>query len=389
MKKVLLILVVMMSLVFAASLSHAEFDLGATSVGSESGMDIHGYYEFEYWDTQGKNETFDAHKVVIWMGKSVVPNKVYVSAEFEWEHFPRHNNAEGNGVDVGGDNKVEPDHSGGDGEIKLDSAQVSITPNKTCRAYVGVFYVPFGIEYESYPGHKNKLITRPNAFKKGVNGVTPVIPGTWSDVGIGFEHKFENIGKLDLYAINGNAKDGGYSRDTGTNGNRSKSLGARISLDGLAKGLNVGVSYVAGRHNPTPDADTEKSLKSDRLGYHLKANISELLGGGLMDLALISEYVSGTDEADPSSDDIEPEGYYVQLSIRLLDKLEVAARYDAVDPDTKVSVANRSKSTSIGIGYDLYDNTKLKVEYQANGDPGANGEADKDDVVVVGLVVDW
>jgi len=362
MKKVLS-LVLMLGMVLSASLCFAEFDLGETSLGS--GMDIHGYYEFEYWDTQGERETFDAHKITIWMGKAVVPDKVFVSGEFEWEHFPRHNDA-------------AADEAGGDGEIKLDSAQVSITPNNTCRAYVGVFYVPFGIEYESYPGHKNKLITRPIAFKGGKS----IVPGTWSDVGIGFEHKIPSVGKIDVYAVNGDAVTGGVSRDNKAGGNSAKSIGARISLDGLAEGINVGASYVSGRYS----ADgAVKDLDSERIGVHLRAGLP------VMGLTLITEYVQGTDDdaSAVATKDAESEGLYVQLSIEPVSGLELVARYDEVDADTEVKAANRDISKSVGIGYALYDHLKLKAEYQANGNPGADGVAGKDDVVVVGLVADW
>jgi len=379
MKKVLISLVVMLALMLTASLCLAEFDLGQTSVSS-SGMDIHGYYEFEYWDKQGDNETFDAHKIVIWMGKAVVPDKVYISAEFEYEHFPRLDGSTNvTGTDTNADGNIDTittssSNTGGDGEFKVDSAILSITPVKDTRVFMGIFYVPFGIEWESYPGHKNKLITRPRAMK-GNN----IIKGTWSDVGIGVEQKIAGVGKVDLYGINGDAKNGGVAEDT----NRSKSTGARVSLDSLVKGLNVGASYVTGRYN---DTGAGAALDSTRTGIHVKANISEILGGGLMDLTLIAENVTGKDEGAVA--DTKVEGSYYQLSLKPIDKLEVAARYDMIDDNTD-AVDNGETSTSVGLSYEIYDHTKLKIEHQANREEADLGAAGENDVWVAGVAVDW
>jgi hypothetical protein len=375
MRKVLISLVVMLSVVFIASMCFAEeagFDVGGVSL-SEGGMDMHGYYEFEFIDAENANTTFDAHKIVLWFGKAI-NDKVYLSTELEYEHFPRLDDNAGS-------------EEGGDGEFKVDSAQVSITPVENSRLYAGVYYVPFGIEYESYPGHKNKLISRPKAMKGN-----DIIPGTWSDVGIGLEQKIAGVGKLDIYTMNGDAHHGGVSRDSkSSEGGNSKSVGARISVTEAVKGLNIGASYVTGRYDYEPG--TDEAMDSSRWGAHLNADIDQLAGGGLLGLNLIFEIVGGSDDLDSAvaGQDRDVEGLYAQLSCSPVEKAELIVRFDAYDDDSEID-DNENTAVSVGIGYDIYDHTKLKVEYQMNDEGDANkvgGEDVDNDVLALQLVVDW
>ncbi|MDH5510356.1 MAG: hypothetical protein OEZ32_08375, partial [Nitrospinota bacterium] len=203
-----------------------DMDL-APAASDEPVVSFHGYYEFEHLSAERKNSTFDAHKLTIWMGVKLNP-RAYLSSEIEYEHAPK----------VTGD-------GGGTGQIKVDSAQLRLTLTDSLAASFGIFYVPFGIEYLSYPGHINKLVTRPKAMKGG-----GVIPGTWSDVGAGATLGLGGWATADIYAVNGDARNGTISRDTDENGNESKTIGARLMLDKMAPGVNLGASYATGMWDP-------------------------------------------------------------------------------------------------------------------------------------------
>ncbi len=411
MRKALLLLTTLLTLVLLASVSLAaeEFDLGGVELGSSSGMDLHGYYEFEYWDTEGEYETFDAHKIVIWMGTDIVPGKVSVSAEFEYEHFPvLEPELEVETATVGaGDDAVdvvtEVKHEGS-GEFKVDSAAISITPVKETRIFAGIFYVPFGIEYESYPGDKNKLITRPKVMKKG-----NIIKGTWTDVGIGIAQDIAGIADLDLYVINGDAASGGLAKDS----NRNRSVGARLSVTPL-DGLRAGGSYVTGKY------DEAMENVSNRWGAHLRIDGKDLYNCPLSSV-IIAEVVGGKDEnaiagsateigdgaTAPAPEDRDVSGYYAQLSFSpLVENLELAFRYGVYDDgylyntDTsddnygKKRLDNEKSEYSVGVGYELYKNTKLKAEYRHSEykdeyEDGTVVEDADDDDIIVGLVVNW
>jgi len=380
MKKALSSLAVLVLTVMLSSLCWS-FDLEGIAI-SEDTMNIHGYYEFEYWDAQHSNNTFDAHKLVIWMGKDLIKDKVSISSEFEYERFPRFDGEE---------------KAGGSGEFKLDSAMARIIPQKTDTMETvitaGIFYVPFGIEWESYPGHKNKLITRPKLMKGG-----GIIPGTWSDVGLGVSHTHKMDTKaalLDLYVINGDAKHGGISRDSSEGGNENKSVGGRLSLKPL-KGLNFGGSYVAGKY------DEESELDTTRWGVHLRTDGKDLYNCPV-ESVIIAEVVGGSDEAASAvaGKDREVSGYYAQLALRPFkplnfEKLELVGRYTSYDNDEEVS-DNVKTETSIGLSYILYENIEktdpdkrekalLKVEYQINDEEGT--EVDNN-AVIAALVLNW
>lgn len=371
MKKLLVVLVILLQVIFVSSLCFA-FDVEGVTLGNDDGMLIKGYYEFELIDAENANTTFDAHKVVLHFSKQVVPNKVYVAAELEFEHFPRLDDSANS-------------ETGGDGELKLDSAIISIEATDTTRAYCGVFYVPFGIEFESYPGHKNKLITRPKAMKSN-----NIINGTWNDVGVAVEQKIAGVGKFDLYTVNGDANHGGVSRDSKTDeGGNSKSVGARISVTEAVKGLNIGASYVTGRYDYDAAGD---DMESKRWGIHVNVNLDELIGSA-MGATLITEVVGGTDELDSSiaGEDRDVSGLYVQLSLKPAGPCEIVVRHDIYDNDSEVD-DNENTATSIGFSHELYDHTKLKLEYQMNEEGKANevaGEQVDNDQVIVGVVVDW
>lgn len=340
-----------------AAAEEGGFDVSATSASSVAEkIQWHGYYEFEYWDAEGANSTFDAHKIVVWMGVPI-NDKVFLSSEVEYEHFPRLED---------GNQKT-----GGSGEIKVDSAQLSITPFEGLRDYLGIFYVPFGIEYLSYPGQKNKLITRPKVMKSG-----GIIPGTWSDVGIGFNYKRESVGQLDVYYVNGDAKNGGISRDSSTGGNESKSLGLRVMLDGFADGVNAGFSYVTGKH------DAGNRYDSTRTGIHMRVDSDRIFGNEMYPVFLF-EYVIGKDKG--AAGDTKKKGYYAQLSSRINPMVEVVARYGQYDNDEDAA-DNKKTETSIGVVLHKWDSLQIKAEFQKNDEEGPDVD---NDVLAFQVVAFW
>lgn len=340
-----------------------EFDISATSGLSSVAEKVqwHGYYEFEYWDDESKNTTFDAHKITVWMGLPI-NDKVWLSSEIEYEHFPRLKDA-------------GTQRNGGSGEIKVDSAQLRFTPVDGFVTYMGIFYIPFGMEYLSYPGQKNKLVTRPKVMKSG-----GIIPGTWSDVGIGFSKAFGGIGHLDAYYINGDAKNGGISRDSSTGGNESKSLGLRLMLDDMVEGFNIGASWVSGKWDTADDND------SSRWGMHLRIDSDKIFGKEKYPVFL-GEYIGGKDEnaSSVAGEDKKVSGFYVQLSSRLHPLAELVARYGVYDSDEE-KADNQKTETSLGFVLHAMDNFQFKGEYQWNGEEGTKTG---NNVVVLQVVAFW
>jgi len=339
----------------------SPYDIGAVAALNQGDkVQWHGYYEFEYIDQENKNTTYDAHKITVWMGVKL--NKMaFLSSEVEYERFPR--------LEAGD----EP--TGGSGEIKIDSAQLRLTPLDGTTGYFGIFYAPFGIEYLSYPGQKNKLITRPKVMKSG-----GIIPGTWSVVGLGLNQVLKGVGQLDVYSINGDAKNGGISRDTKNGGNDSKSIAARIMFDKFIEGFNIGASYISGKW------DVNSEYDSIRYGAHLRVD-SDIMTGVQYAPVLIAEYVTGTDEMNSSiaGQDKNVNGYYVQLSSSVLSALELVSRYGQYNNDEKIN-DNGKTETSVGFVWHMTDGVQFKGEYQWNGEEGIEKD---NNIATFELVAYW
>ena len=335
------------------------FDISLTSAGDSRFPEVswHGYFEFEYLDAEEKAPTFDMHKITVWMGVKL-SQAAFVSSEVEYEHSP---SISGSGA--------------GAGKIKLDSAQLRLTPWESSAAWFGLFYVPFGIEYHSYPGHKNRFVTRPKVMKGG-----GVIQGTWSDVGAGASIS-AGPGALDVYIVNGDARNGGIARDTDEGGNDAKTLGARFSLNNLAPGLDLGASYAGGKW------DTEGKLASSRLGAHLKVDLGASAGLPLAPL-FIAEYVEGKDErAATDGNDLEVGGYYAIAGISPFPWLQLSLRHGAWNSG-KVSNGKDNTETSFGAAWTVSANLMAKAEYQTASLAGGD-QAETKDLIAIQLVANW
>jgi hypothetical protein len=349
----------------SAGLAWAEpektaFDVSAVSPSLQDKIQWHGYYEFEYWDQQGSNRTFDAHKLTVWMGVRL-NERAYLSSEVEFEHAPKLDDSSGD--------------TGGSGKIKVDSAQLRLNIVDPVTAYMGVFYAPFGIEYYSYPGNKNKLVTRPKAFKSG-----GVFPGTWSDVGAGFSTVVEGYGELDVFALNGDAKNGGISMDNSNGGNDSKTLGVRFMANRVVEGVNIGASWLSGKWDESGKYD------STRAGAHLRVDGDVMTGADLAPV-FIGEYITGSDSGASSvnAGEKKVDGYYVQLSSLVHPLVELAVRYGEYDNDKDVT-DNRKTETSAGVALRLFDGVQLKGEYQWNRETGKQKD---NDAMILQAVANW
>lgn len=361
----IMIVNVVCAVTVAPGLARAEaestaFDVSAVSSPLQDKVELHGYYEFEYWDQQGSNRTFDAHKLTVWMGVRL-NSRAYLSSEVEFEHAPKLDDKSGD--------------TGGSGAIKVDSAQLRLNLADPVTAYIGVFYAPFGIEYLSYPGNKNKLVTRPKAFKSG-----GVFPGTWSDAGVGGVVSVDGYGELDVFALNGDAKNGGISRDSSGGGNDSKTLGARFMVNRVVEGVNVGASWLSGKWDESGKRD------STRMGAHMRID-GDVITGTDFAPVFIGEYITGTDDGASSIDgaDKKVDGFYVQLSSLVHPLVELAARYGEYDNDKDV-VDNRRAETSLGFAFHLFDGVQLKGEYQWNRETGTQID---NDAMILQAVANW
>ena len=336
MRKVLISLAVVVSVIMMSSFCIA----GDTSIS--------GYADFQLRDAQNAVTTFDLNEVSVKLSTEIAKDKVNAEVELATD---------------------------GAGGVDLDTATISLNPIDNLTAYAGLFDVPFGIETDSSDPDVNPLITRPTTTTG------------WTDVGIGASYAIEGVGAVDLYVINGDVAN----PDQAIDNNNSKSVGLRVSVSEALKGLNVGGSFVTGRY--ALDANND-GLNAQGVGGHLVVDIAELAGNKMLP-TLTVEFVSASEEADtaadPTDDDDEAEALSIQLAAVVVENVEVAVRYGTSDADSgNANTLTEDAETSIGVAYTAYENTELKLEYKiVDKEFETNTDADDDNVLLVGLVVNW
>ena len=309
---------------------------------------ISGYADFQLRDAQNAVTTFDLNEVSVKLSTEIAKDKVNAEVELATD---------------------------GAGGVDLDTAVISLNPVDNLTAYAGLFDVAFGIETDNSDPDVNPLITRPTTATG------------WTDVGIGASYDIEGVGAVDLYAINGDAANPGQDID----GNNSKSVGLRISVSEALKGLNIGGSFVTGRYALDANGD---GLDANGVGGHLVVDIAELAGNTMLP-TLTVEFTSSSKEADtladPTDVDDETEALSVQLAAVVVENVEFAVRFGTSDDDSDDDLTlTNDEETSIGVAYSVYENTELKLEYKiVDKELETNNDADDDNVLLVGLVVNW
>lgn len=226
---------------------------------------------------------------------------------------------------------------------------------------LGRSILPFGIERFHYAPSRNVLVDRPAAFRV-------IFPGTFSDWGIfagghvdgpwgtrielegaasfGFQDAFDTSGK---------------SLDLEDNNNRPQFTG-RIGFFPVPS-LGFGTSYLVGVW------DEEGEEQVDFLGF----DVSWKYRG----FRLRGEWVGGeaqTGETGVGS--LERQGWYVEFGHAwevdwpYLRGVELAVRYDWIDPDKYASDTRDVRRWAIGGAFEIAEGLRWKIEYEKNDDRG-------------------
>jgi hypothetical protein len=320
---------------------------------------LHGYAAFQYFDSEGTppggNQSFDQHIFEPFFGYQV-NEQVFTKIILEFEHSPE---------------RVDDDQFA---EIFIEQAEIDLTPWPGTTVAFGAILVPFGLENYFHAPSDNRLITRPPLVKSGANG-NPILNNTWTDVGIQWIQQVPRVGSLDVYTVNGSAVQ---TRDTrgrdtsGANANAGKSVGAELQVTTLYPGLNVGLSYITGPHDPTSQLD------SSRIGAHALLTLGSL--------QVQAEYLTGTDEGlGTVTTDRDVFGYYVVGSIQpslpgIGTRLDVNLRYTDWTADD--DAGNDFSETAVGVRLLVATNTWLKAEYEINHEDGTNPDVSNNRVGV-------
>lgn len=315
---------------------------------------IGGYGEMHYNNLEGQNgasdeNKIDLHRFVLFFGHQFTDDVRFYS-ELEVEHS------------VAGDEK--------NGEVELEQAYVEwdFAENHTAKA--GVFLVPVGILNET---HEPDTFygTERNPVEKNI------IPTTWWEGGAAVNGEIAEGWSYDLALHSGLFIEPGEFTVRGGRQKVSKAkaddgaLTGRIKYTGI-QGLELGatVNYQADVHQDTAASTVDATLFEAHAIYQTGPfTVKALYAMWDLDDAIV------TTSGDAGSD--EQEGFYIEPSYKLTEKLGIFARYNQWDNQAGDSIVDSElEQIDVGLNYWLTPNVVLKADYQDQDAPTGFTERD-------------
>lgn len=207
---------------------------------------------------------------------------------------------------------------------------------------VGLFDVPFGIDYHVYPSVDRKLVTAPM--------VVDLTHGGWNDVGFQFGLEATH-GNFVFYIVNGfeasaDVLDEVETLATGTDvyeeidTSPANALGTRLGIAPFGW-LEVGTSFATGWNAA---GKSEMALVGADLQF------------SMFNIELKGEFIAHS--VNRSIAEENNRGYYAQATYNILDRAFVTTRYGSFKPEG----ADWIGRSSIGAGYAITDGVELRVE---------------------------
>lgn len=307
--------------VMAASHSQAQ-DL---KYGSEEFfVEIHGFFAQEYFDFQrdGKKDgvpSFDNHYFYLLINPQIRHN-LWLETELEYEH--------------------------GGQKIELDRVELFWQLAEPATIYMGRFYAPFGIERRYWYPSLNSMINRPLPSRE-------IALANWYSVGVGIKGEIplpmSFMLNYDFAITNGLTSplrsvlhpDGRAQIPTRDN-NTDKAPVGRMGFSPF-RGLELGTSFYTGKYD-----------EDERYGISL---LGGDVGWKFKDLSITGEYIWSL--AETAQGDQRKSGLYLQTAYQLLKEhkylnyLELAVRYDTLDPDRNVINSKDLSRLTLGLNISI------------------------------------
>ncbi len=291
---------------------------------------VGGYLYTEYFNSQQKASNFDIHYLALYVSGWAAEN-IYYYGELELEHGG-----------TGGNNTF----------VEQAFIDYWILPNSAIK--IGAILTPFN-RFDDFHGPLlNATISRPQVARE-------IGTSAWKDVGIDL-HGFFNLNKnfqfqYDIYTINGlgsgtNLRSSRQYRDN----NENLAKGGRLNFV-LNNNIEIGGSLYQGKW------DDDGKYQLTMAGTHVIYNT--VFGD------IYAEYSKAESENPDSLQNGNMNGYFIQISKQLLEKIRPVIRYGELDYLDTSNVLGRSASKGnkdlselvFGISYFPSHNTVFKIEY--------------------------
>jgi len=317
---------------------------------------VGGYGEMHINQLEGQNgasdkNEIDLHRFVLMFGHQFTDDVRFFS-EFEIEHS------------LAGDGSDKP------GEVEVEQAYIEWDYAENHSAKAGVFLVPVGIMNET---HEPDTFygTERNPVEKNI------IPSTWWEGGVASSGEIAEGWSYDLALHSGLYIEAG---DFKVRGGRQKvaeakaedgALTGRIKYTGI-QGLELAatVNHQSDVHQGTSASTVDATLLEAHAIYQTGPfTVKALYAMWDLDDAIL------TTSGDAGSD--EQEGFYIEPSYKLTEKLGIFARYNQWDNQAGDStVDSELKQIDVGLNYWLTPTVVLKADYQDQDAPTTFTERD-------------
>jgi hypothetical protein len=300
-----------------------------------------GYGEHHFNNFKHKDDEVDAHRFVLYLNHQF-SDTVRLFTELEVEHG------------VAGEGK--------DGEVELEQAFIEWDFTENHRLHIGQFLVPVGILNETHEPDTFYGVERNNVEKN-------IIPTTWWETGVqivgeiapGLSYNAGVHSGLEVLAdtTNENYADKGYL----IRGGRQKSseanaedlaATARLKYTGIA-GLELSATYQH-QQDVTQGQENSVGASADLIEAHVIYQSGDF---GLRALYAMWD-IDGADAKALGRD--EQEGWYIEPSYKLTERLGIFARYSEWDNEAGLSNDTEVEQWDYGIAFWLTPRVVLKAD---------------------------
>lgn len=316
-----------------------------------------GYGELHYnnLDDQNGNKDkteLDLHRFVLFFGHEFT-NDVRFFSEFEVEHT------------VSGE--------GQNGEVEIEQAYIEWDFAENHQAKAGVLLVPVGIMNETHEPDTFYGVER-NLVEKNI------VPVTWYEGGGAINGQIAKGLSYDFAVHSGLFINGGNGDFKIRDGRQkaSEAKANKLAYTGRIKYTGIqGLELAATAQYQTDVFQDDTFAGQSNIGATLLEAHAAYQNGpfGLRALYAMWDIDSGINSIAAGAD--KQEGFYIEPSYLLTEKLGVFARYGEWDNQAGSSaVDSEFQQTTVGINYWLTPGVVLKADYQDQSAPSAEKELD-------------
>jgi hypothetical protein len=299
---------------------------------------VGGYGEHHFNDFKHKDDKVDAHRFVLFVNHQF-SDTVRLFTELEVEH---------------GLVKDTADGSNG-GEVELEQAYIEWDYTQGHSVQFGQFLMPVGILNETHEPDTFYGVERNNVEKN-------IIPATWWETGI------QLIGEIAPGLSYNAAVTSGFEMDAddGVRSGRQKSANAvaeDLAFTGRLKYTGIAGLELAGTVQYQQDVTQGNATLTTETAEALLTELHAVYQTGDFGLrALWASWDIDNDDFEALGTD-EQEGWYIEPSYKLTDKLGIFARYSEWDNEAGNSDNTEVEQWDYGVNYWLTERVVLKADY--------------------------